>query len=637
MLTTLGLLLSLALPVLGTYVSISCLSHKQCQRALLSGNDILLHCPSTGARWYYLQTDETSQPTNLFHVFNTDILSEGSLLIRSPQPSQTGYYRCQDPNGTQVVQYEIDFQDVTTLHITHKGLGQKPLQNETLSPNEATLMFTRWEPWQDCNRCGEPGERKRLGYCYIQEPLLEPMPCWLYQEETKTWSSRMQPELQIEACLEECKPPEGFNWEHVTFESFNFNEESESVWLNCPLGSIYRKPTVQWGDNLAQSCGGAGQSDGAVVGEPGQSDGAVMRGPGQSDGAVIGGPGQSDGAVMRGPGQSDGAVMRGPGQSDGAMIGGPGQSDGAVMRGPGQSDGAVMGGPGQSDGAVMGGPGQSDGAVMGGPGQSDGAVMGGPGQSDGTSDGAVMRGPGQSDGAVMRGHEQSDGAVMGGPGQSDGAVMGDSDGAVMRGPGQSDGAVMGGPGQSDGAVMGGPGQSDGAVMGGPGQSDGAVMGGPGQSDGAVMGGPGQSDGAMMGGPGQSDGAVMGDLGTVPVIWEADNIPLTWRDQLSSQDFSASMDSSTGGSQLQVFRPAIYTCFVQQELVARFNPTSEPEVLLAQRREEAGGQQETGKADSVLKGLKLMLLVGTVLALAGALFKVLRPFQGKKCDQVLLVK
>ncbi|XP_004388180.1 protein FAM187B-like [Trichechus manatus latirostris] len=363
MLTTLGLLLSLALPVLGTYVSISCPSHNQCQRALLSGNDILLHCPSTGARWYYLQADETSRPTNVLHVFNTDILSEGSLLIRSPQPSQTGYYRCQDPNGTQVVQYEIDFQDVTTLHITHKGLGQKPLQNETLSPNEATLMFTRWEPWQDCNRCGEPGERKRLGYCYIQEPLLEPMPCWLYQDEAKTWSSRMQPELQIEACLEECKPSEGFTWEYVTFDSFNFNKESESVWLSCPLGSIYR----------------------------------------------------------------------------------------------------------------------------------------------------------------------------------------------------------------------------------------------------------------------------------PVIWEADNVPLTWRDQLSSQDFSASMDSSTGGSQLQIFRPAIYTCFVQQELVARFNPTSEPEVLLSHGREEAGGRQETGKADSVLKGLKLMLLVGTVLALAGALFKVLRPFQGKKCNQVLLVK
>ncbi|XP_003420810.1 protein FAM187B-like [Loxodonta africana] len=360
--TTLGLLLSLALPVLGTYVSISCPGHKQCQQALLSGNDILLHCSSPGAYWYYFVTEEASQPINLSKVPNVEILPQGSLVIRSPLPSQTGFYSCQNENGTQVVQYEIDFQDVTTLHITHKDLGQKPLENETLSRGEGTIIFTRWEPWQDCNRCGEPGERKRLGYCYIQEPLAEAMPCWLYLEEMKVWSSRMRPELQIEACLEQCKTS-GFHWEYVTFDSFSFNEESDSVWLTCPSGSMYR----------------------------------------------------------------------------------------------------------------------------------------------------------------------------------------------------------------------------------------------------------------------------------PVIWEANNTPLTWRIQLSGQDFSTVMDSSNGGSRLQVFQPAIYSCFVQQELMARFNPTSNPEVLEAQRTVEAGRRQEARKADSVLRGLKLMLLVGTVLVLVGALFKVLRPSQGKKCDQVLLVK
>lgn len=67
-----------------------------------------------------------------------------------------------------MVEYEIDFQDVTTLHITHKDLGQEPLQNETLRLGGSVLIFTHWEPWQDCNCCGEPAERKCLACCYIE-------------------------------------------------------------------------------------------------------------------------------------------------------------------------------------------------------------------------------------------------------------------------------------------------------------------------------------------------------------------------------------------------------------------------------------------------------------------------------------
>ncbi|XP_006899794.1 PREDICTED: protein FAM187B [Elephantulus edwardii] len=364
MLTTLGLLLSFTLPALGFHFSISCPSGQQCRRALLSGNDVFLRCNSTGAQWQYLPQEETSWSTNIASVPNVRVMPKGSILLKSPLPYQTGLYRCLNENGSPVTQYEIDFQDVTALHITHKGLGQDPLQNETLNLGSEVVIFTHWEPWQDCNRCGELGERKRLGYCYIQEPLEEASPCWLYLGELKVQASRLKPELQIESCFNQCNSSQHVGVSYVTFDSFKLDEESESVWLTCPFGSIYR----------------------------------------------------------------------------------------------------------------------------------------------------------------------------------------------------------------------------------------------------------------------------------PVTWEADGIPLTWHGQLSGWDFNTILDPTNGGGKLQIFQPAIYTCFVQQELMARFNPMSIPQVQTRERvrQQQKAGEAQQGKADSVLKGLKLMLLVGTTLVVTGALVRFLRPPRSKRCDQVPLV-
>ncbi|XP_003796166.1 protein FAM187B [Otolemur garnettii] len=366
MLTTLRLLLSFAVPVLGVYISVSCPRGKQCREALLSGNDILLHCNSSGAHWYYFIMHGSSPSLSITSVSNLEIKPEGSLLIKNPLPSQTGTYYCCDHNDIQVTQYEIDFQDVTMLYITHKGLGQQPLQNESLFPSGQERIFTRWEPWQDCNHCDQPGERKRVGYCYVEEPLEEPLPCWLYLRQVTLWSSRMRPELQVEACTVKCLSGKPLRTGYVIFDNFQL-QESASAWLSCPLGSIYR----------------------------------------------------------------------------------------------------------------------------------------------------------------------------------------------------------------------------------------------------------------------------------PVIWEANNTPLTWEGQLSGRDVSTFLDPSSGGRQLQVYQPAIYKCFVDQEFMAQFNPSTNVDILEAQMEEDEEQQKvvETlwGKSDSVLTGLKLVLLAATVLALAGLMLRFCHPFQGKGSDQVLLVK
>lgn len=128
----------------------------------------------------------------------------------------------------------------------------------------------------------------------------------------------------------------------------------------------------------------------------------------------------------------------------------------------------------------------------------------------------------------------------------------------------------------------------------------------------------------------------------PVLWEANNLSLTWKDQLSGKSISTIMDSSNGGSWLQVFQSAIYRCFVQQELMAQFNSKVSVDPLKFLVPEKSKQQLEAEKtrkenANSVLKGLMVMMLVGTVLIVLGCLFKQFCFSQSRKRNKMFLVK
>uniref|UniRef100_H0WDY1 Ig-like domain-containing protein n=1 Tax=Cavia porcellus TaxID=10141 RepID=H0WDY1_CAVPO len=247
MLATLWLI-SLFSRTLWTQPFISCSYKNLCQKALLSGNDIVLKCDLPGALWYFSSIlGEDFFLINSMH--NVKNMPSGSLQLINPQPTQSGLYRCQDNHDTLMVEYEIDFQDVTTLHVTHKALDQQPLQNETLHLGGEVLIFTQWEPWQDCNRCGVPGERKRLGYCYVEDPEEKPMPCGLYVREEKLAHTRLRPELQIEACLIHYNPAKEIGQPYLIFRIYQLGKLTNNMWLTCPFTSIYRP--VSWeADNI---------------------------------------------------------------------------------------------------------------------------------------------------------------------------------------------------------------------------------------------------------------------------------------------------------------------------------------------------------------------------------------------------
>lgn len=238
MLATLWLV-SLSLPMLWAQKLINCPYKNVCQYALLSGNDVILECNHHKAVWYFHSSLE-DKLSKLNSMPNVKILPGSNLQLSNPQPSQTGLYRCLDGHMTRVVEYEIDFQDIALLHITHKDLGQKPMGNETMNLGGEVLVFTRWDPWQDCNCCEKPGERKRLGYCYVEESLGKSMPCWLYLRGEKVTHSRLQPELQLQACHVPCDIATEINQPYFVFDTHQLDKNTNYEWLSCPLASIYR-------------------------------------------------------------------------------------------------------------------------------------------------------------------------------------------------------------------------------------------------------------------------------------------------------------------------------------------------------------------------------------------------------------
>ncbi|XP_009192404.2 protein FAM187B-like [Papio anubis] len=187
------------------------------------------------ALWYF-SSILGEDPSLLNSMPDIRKLPGGSLQLTNPQPSQPGLYRCQGNDGTLMVQYKIDFQDVTNPHVTHKSLDQKSLQNETLILDGKVLIFTSWDPWQDCNRGGEPGERKRLGYCYTEEPLEKPVPCRLYLRDEKMQFSHTQPELQVEACHVPCNPAKEIHQPYLIFDIYQPGKWTNNRWLTLSLG-----------------------------------------------------------------------------------------------------------------------------------------------------------------------------------------------------------------------------------------------------------------------------------------------------------------------------------------------------------------------------------------------------------------
>ncbi|XP_013925396.1 PREDICTED: protein FAM187B-like [Thamnophis sirtalis] len=271
----LGLLLSIAEGnhYEGHWLGQPCLPGQPCVLAFISNNPVVLRCPRSSYRghitWQYLDpswTDE--QPLTFLRsggtswpLFSHDklqrlrfksrlIAGTGSLYISSPSREDSGLYTCRAGDAT-LAYYEVDFQDAERLHVSHAELGEASLGNVTvpLDQGAQATLFTSWSPWQSCNRCGHPGERKQVGFCYAQLTTMDsegemPMPCGMARQKYPTLPQR-GPELRIETCQVRCVTSylagqEEPHW--VPFLVFtNYHPQLKATaHLRCPASSIYR-------------------------------------------------------------------------------------------------------------------------------------------------------------------------------------------------------------------------------------------------------------------------------------------------------------------------------------------------------------------------------------------------------------
>ncbi|XP_026222799.1 Ig-like V-type domain-containing protein FAM187A isoform X2 [Anabas testudineus] len=100
-----------------------------------------------------------------------------SLLIFRAGPGDSGIYICGSAHKDFFYGYDLDIQQAYTLNLAPRLTPQNQSKTWQMirrlgSPQPLYRVFTSFQPWSACDRCGVPGEQVRVGLCYIQSNFL---------------------------------------------------------------------------------------------------------------------------------------------------------------------------------------------------------------------------------------------------------------------------------------------------------------------------------------------------------------------------------------------------------------------------------------------------------------------------------
>ncbi|XP_032377667.1 Ig-like V-type domain-containing protein FAM187A [Etheostoma spectabile] len=100
-----------------------------------------------------------------------------SLLIYRAGLDDSGVYICGSAHKDFFYGYDLDIQDARTLSLTPRltpeGMSKKRKANKRLgSAQPLYRVFTGFQSWSVCDRCGVPGEQVRVGLCYVHSHYL---------------------------------------------------------------------------------------------------------------------------------------------------------------------------------------------------------------------------------------------------------------------------------------------------------------------------------------------------------------------------------------------------------------------------------------------------------------------------------
>ncbi|MBN3275445.1 F187B protein, partial [Polyodon spathula] len=187
----------------------------------------------------------------LLNLQSRAVMRFGDLKLQNPKIKDSGGYICKGEQET-LVHYKVEIQEVYELHISHAGLGQKVRSNLTKDLGDGRQMevFTHWNSWQACDRCGSEGERKRVGFCYGRVtqhsvPVWDALPCGLMRIRLEALGKEFTgfgPELRIEFCNVTCSDAESGAF--LQEMGLNFVEKHQvqtnhDASLTCPGASLY--------------------------------------------------------------------------------------------------------------------------------------------------------------------------------------------------------------------------------------------------------------------------------------------------------------------------------------------------------------------------------------------------------------
>ncbi|XP_075995831.1 Ig-like V-type domain-containing protein FAM187A [Genypterus blacodes] len=117
-----------------------------------------------------LDNKRVSQRSNLQSRFSIRLFN---LMIFRAALNDSGIYICGSDHKDFFYAYDLDIQDTHTFSFnTSPSRGRAWTRRRSAAPQALFRLFTNYQRWSVCDRCGVPGEQIRIGLCYIQSKYL---------------------------------------------------------------------------------------------------------------------------------------------------------------------------------------------------------------------------------------------------------------------------------------------------------------------------------------------------------------------------------------------------------------------------------------------------------------------------------
>uniref|UniRef100_A0A8C7ZDJ4 Ig-like domain-containing protein n=1 Tax=Oryzias sinensis TaxID=183150 RepID=A0A8C7ZDJ4_9TELE len=134
-----------------------------------------------------------------------------SLLVFRAGPLDSGVYICGSAHRDFFFGFDLDIQEVHTLTFTPRLGPEEWGRNHPLYK-----VFTSFQPWSQCDRCGVEGEQVRIGLCFVHSHILHVRYRWTNQSVvscgseavprafTQLKQGKVGPKMEVKSCQVAC-------------------------------------------------------------------------------------------------------------------------------------------------------------------------------------------------------------------------------------------------------------------------------------------------------------------------------------------------------------------------------------------------------------------------------------------------